>query len=70
MAFDILSGLGLIKWESHWFMELPHGTLALFPLTWTIMPGLMFIFIILDILLFWIIYRRFTIASDSEVALT
>ncbi|MHA1168815.1 MAG: DUF1405 domain-containing protein, partial [Candidatus Hodarchaeales archaeon] len=69
MAFDFLSGLGLIQWESRWFMGFPHGTLALFPLSWTIMPDLMFIFLILDLLLFWIIYRRYARASDQEDAL-
>lgn len=71
IAFDILSGLGLIQWESYWFMGEPHGTLALFPLSWNeVMPDLMFIFIIIDVLLFWIIYRRYTQASDREDALT
>ena len=70
LAFDFLSGLGLIEWQSHWFMGFPHGTLALFPLSWTIMPGLMFIFIILDVFLFWIIYRHYTKTSDREDALT
>ncbi|MFW9991845.1 MAG: DUF1405 domain-containing protein [Candidatus Odinarchaeota archaeon] len=67
LAFSALTILNLFTWSEQ-LGPAPPGTIALFPLVWTIMPDFLIIYVMMDVVLIGIIFWRYFKANHQEVA--